>query len=231
MKSEPIEVRGRKWNATSPQTHRERNPCPCKEMGATASKYCYTFITNSSPVSRRPGDKEGPGRRLYFQGSLFTDVIAAWQFRWRSPWGLLATSFPGLLAGWGKDPGNEVGLFGFTLQVSQYKNVYGCKAPAKRGHTVAATLRPTMLPVCGKTRHHCCAPLDTARNVSEVFFVSPCPAWNVLRVAKRLNFRQKWSCQQCFRHMVRVRARANPIPMAARIRARVRVWHTSLNIG
>ena len=170
MKSEPIEVRGRKWNATSPQTHRERNPCPCKEMGATASKYCYTFITNSSPVSRRLGDKEGPGRRLYFQGSLFTDVIAAWQFRWRSPWGLLATSFPGLLAGWGKDPGNEVGLFGFTLQVSQYKNVYGCKAPAKRGHTVAATLRPTMLPVCGKTRHHCCAPLDTARNVSEVFF-------------------------------------------------------------
>ena len=74
------------------------------------------------------------------------------------------------------------------------------KAPAKRGHVVAATFCPTMLPVPGKTRQHCCAPRGRKKNVSEDFqnifcvqdadFVS---ATSVARVAKRVNVWETWS--------------------------------------
>ena len=67
------------------------------------------------------------------------------------------------------------------------------KALAKRGHIiVAATLRPAVLPVRGKTRQHCCAWrqemfLKIFRNifcVQDTKFVSDT---NVARVAKRVN--------------------------------------------
>ena len=58
------------------------------------------------------------------------------------------------------------------------------QAPAKRGHIVAATLCPAMLPARGKTRQHCCAPRGhhkCFRRFSEMFFVSDT---NVAHVAK-----------------------------------------------
>ena len=48
------------------------------------------------------------------------------------------------------------------------------KAPAKRGHIVAATLCPAMLPTRGKTQQHCCTPHGHKCfwRFSETFFVS-----------------------------------------------------------
>ena len=49
------------------------------------------------------------------------------------------------------------------------------KAPAKRGHIVAATLCPAMLPASGKMRQHCCAPRGHNKcfwRFSETLYVS-----------------------------------------------------------
>ena len=76
--------------------------------------------------------------------------------------------------------------------------------PSKRGHIVAATLVSDELPVCGKTRQHCCAPRRHEKCfwsfcVQATKFVS---ATNVERVARRVNIWELWSRQQCCRHNV-----------------------------
>ena len=76
------------------------------------------------------------------------------------------------------------------------------KAPAKRGHIVAATLCPTMFPVRGKTWQHCCAPRGHKKcfwKFSETFFVSrtQVSTTNVARVAKRVNIWETRPRQQC----------------------------------
>ena len=52
---------------------------------------------------------------------------------------------------------------------------WASKALAKRGHIVAATLCPAMLPVLGKTWKHCCAPSGHKKYIwrfSKTFYVS-----------------------------------------------------------